>query len=205
VDIEDYLQALASDAPTPGGGSAAAVVVALGAALVAMVARVTLRSVKLSAHHGLAAELTAEADAVRARAIDARADDEAAYARVVVATALPRATLEERAIRTSAVQLALGGAAQAPLRAAELAVRVAVLAARALELENANLASDLGCAAEFAQAALAAAAINVRVNHSFMKDRAAIDASERELRGYEAETAPLVMRVRREVTRVLAR
>jgi formiminotetrahydrofolate cyclodeaminase len=204
VDIEDYIEALASEEPTPGGGSAATLVTALGAALVAMVARLTQKNMKFAAHHALADDLLTKADGVRARALLARTQDEAAYRSVVSATALPKATSEERTVRSAAVQSALGGAARAPLEAAELAKLVAILAARALELENVHLASDLGCAAEFAQAAFAAAALNVRVNHKFMKDRSAIDAGERVLRRYETEVAPLVKRVRFEVARSLA-
>lgn len=204
MELEEYLAALASAAPTPGGGSAATIVAALGAALVAMVARVTQKNAKFAASHPLAEDIAKKADGVRARAERARVLDETAYAHVVDATALPKATPEERTARTAAVQAALAAAAQAPLRAAELAKLVAILTARALDFDNRHLASDLGCAAEFANAALAASALNVRVNHAFMKDRTAIDAGERELARYESEVAPLVKRVRFEVARALA-
>ncbi len=204
MELEEYLEALASERPTPGGGSAATLVTALGAALVAMVARLTHKNAKHAAHHALAAEIAAKADRVRANALLARTEDEAAYGGVVSATSLPKSTPDERSARTLAIQAALGEAARAPLQAAELAKLVAVLAARALELENMLLASDLGCAAEFAQAGLAAAALNVRVNHKYLKDRAAIERGERELSRYEAEVAPLVKRVRFEVARALA-
>jgi len=204
VELEDYLTALASEAPTPGGGSAAPLVAALGAALVAMVARLTLQSTRFAPVHELASDLVRKADGVRARALIAREEDEVAYRHVVAATALPKSTADERSARTSALQLALGLAAQAPLRAAELAKLVATLASRALELGNAQLASDVGCAAEFAHAALAASALNVRVNHKFMQDRHAVEGGERELSRYEHEAAPLVTRVRLEVARALA-
>jgi formiminotetrahydrofolate cyclodeaminase len=204
VLLEEYLDALASAAPTPGGGSAATIVITLGAALVAMVGRLTSQNPKYAASHEAALELVKKADGVRARAFAARDVDEAAYGGVVAATALPKATPEERAARTSEVQRALELAAQAPLHAAELAKLVAVLAARALDFDNVPLASDLGCAAEFAHAALAAAALNVRVNHKYMKDRVAIAAAERELARYEREVAPLVKRIRFEVARALA-
>ena len=204
MELEEYLDALASEQPTPGGGSAATLVTALGAALVAMVARLTQRNPKRSSHHALAADIATKAYGIRARALLARTDDEAAYGTVVKATALPKNTPDERSMRTLAIQAALGEAALAPLRTAELAKRLAILTARALELENVQLASDLGCAAEFAQAGFAAAALNVRVNHKYLKDRAAIEMGERELTRYEAELAPLVKRVRSEVARALA-
>lgn len=170
-----------------------------------MVARVTRANIRYAEKSSLTDELITQADTLRTRALVARERDEAAYARVVETTRLPKTTPEEKAARTTAVQAALAGAAEAPLEAAELAKLVAVLAVRALELENAHLASDLGCAAEFAAAALAACAYNVRVNHKYMKEAATIERGELALARYEAEVASLVKRVRFEVARALAR
>ena len=205
MELESYLDALASRAPTPGGGSAATIVAACGAALVAMVARITRENARFEANVTLADELIAKADGIRAQSLLARERDESAYANVIAAMAKPKQTEGERAVRTAAVQTALGGAARAPLEAAELAKLVTVLAARALELENPHLASDLQCAAEFAAAAVAAAASNVRANHKYMKDRATIERDESTLARYEAETMAALKRVRSDVARALAR
>jgi len=205
VELEAYLDALASSAPTPGGGSAATLVIAFGAALVAMVARITRANSKYAAKASLADELSTEADILRSRALTAREQDETAYRAVVAALALPRASNAEQALRTSELQRSLAAAAEAPLQAAELAAGVAALAARALELENAQLASDLGCAADFAAAGLSACAFNVRVNHRYMKDRAAIEHDEALLTHLERESAPLIASVRAETARALAR
>jgi formiminotetrahydrofolate cyclodeaminase len=204
VDIESYLDSLASAAPTPGGGSAAMIVAAAGAALVAMVARITRDNPKYAVHQALADDIIAKADRLRARALAAQRADEEAYGAVIAAMGLPKGTPEERAARTAALQAALTGAAAAPLDGAEIAKLVAVLADRTVALGNANLASDVATAAEFAAAALAASAVNVRVNHKFMKDRATIEAQERELARLESETPPLVKRVRFEVSRAIA-
>jgi len=202
--LDSYLEALASAAPTPGGGSAATIVVAAGAALVAMVARITRNNPRFAAHHALADDLILEADVLRTRALAARAADERAYGRVVSALALPKGSADEKTARSAEVQAALTGAAEAPLDAAEIAKLVAVLVDRALAFENTNLVSDLGSAAEFAAAALASAAINVRANHAFMKDRITIARQERELARYERDTAALVERTRFEVGRAFA-
>lgn len=204
MELEAYLDGLASASAAPGGGSAATIVAAYGAALVAMVARITLANVKFSGVHGLATELVDKSDRLRARSLAERADDEAAYGDVMHAMALPKDTAERKAERTSRLQTALAGAAAAPLRAAETAKLVAVLAERALALGNKNLESDLGAAAEFAQAALNVAASNVRTNHALMKDRDLVARDERTLERYESETAPLVKRVRFEVSRSIA-
>ncbi|MBC5801390.1 MAG: cyclodeaminase/cyclohydrolase family protein [Candidatus Eremiobacteraeota bacterium] len=205
MELETYLETLASSAPTPGGGSAATVVVALGAALVAMVARITRDNQKYAAKTSLADDLIAKADAMRVQMLVARSDDEAAFGRVVAASALPRESQPEGDKRAAAVQAALAEAAAAPLRAARLAADVAALAARALELGNPHLASDLGCAADFAAAGLSACAFNVRVNYRYIHDRELIARGERQLQRFESTTAPLIEQVRVATQRALAK
>jgi len=197
--IDDYLAHLASSAPTPGGGSAAAVVGASAAALVAMVARVTLENKRLAAAHDLAAEIARDADRLRDDLLGARADDETAYGAVVAAQALPRTSEAERTVRTLAVQEALAGAASVPLYAAMLSRDVVLLAARALALGNAALASDLGCAAELGNAATAASGYSVRANHAYLADRELIATQGRELVHAMDESAEVRARIRAEL------
>jgi formiminotetrahydrofolate cyclodeaminase len=187
TSLDGYLDALASAEPTPGGGSAACLVAATGAALVAMVARITLTNPRHGARHDDARRLADEADTLRLALQAARTADEAAYGEVVRAGELAKSTPEEKAVRTSALQAALRHASAEPLRAAALAVRVLRLTERARALENRNLASDLGCAAEFAAAAVAAAGLNVRVNHAYIKDPDYVRVQEAELHHIERE------------------
>ena len=198
--LAEYLTQLASEWPTPGGGSAATVVGAAGAALVAMVARISSTNPKYAAHKDLAKELVARADDLRVEFLRAKDRDEAAFDRVVSATALPKETPEEKQIRRDALEISLQHAAAEPLFAAELALETLRLAARALEIPNRNLSSDVGCAAEFAAASLAACAYNVRVNHKFMKDTYAIEAQVHVLERYERESAALLAGIRRSLT-----
>ncbi len=179
--IDAYLDRLASAEPTPGGGSAAALVGALGAALCAMVARITSGSERLAGKHAEARALAAEADALRARFEAARPLDEAAYGRVVSASALPKDGEDAKRARSAALQAALAGAAEAPLAVAELAGEGVALAERAAALGNAHLASDVECALLFFAAALDAGAANVRINHRFIKDAALVRAQAERL------------------------
>lgn len=197
--MEQYLERLASDAPTPGGGSAAAVVAGLGAALVAMVARITRLSPRFAERHATADELADRADALRADLLSLRAADEAAYGSVVAAMALPRGTEEERAARTAALQIALAEAAAEPLAIAQRASEVLTLASRALDLDNQNLNSDVLCAGEFASAALAAAAANVRINHRYLKNTALIASQSKMLADIEDGAPRLLARIRETV------
>lgn len=166
-------------------------VAASGAALVAMVARICSAKPEAAA---LAAGLIRRADGLRAGLLAARARDEAAFERVVRAQAMPKGEA-----RTGEMAEALRGAAEEPLHTAGLALDVLRLAARALALGNRNLESDLGCAAEFGAAAIAACAYNVRVNHRFMRDDATAAAQAARLRRYERESAALLQQVRRAI------
>jgi methenyltetrahydrofolate cyclohydrolase len=201
--LSEYLSQLASEWPTPGGGSAATMVAASGASLVAMVARICSANPKYAAHRDLALELVGQADALREEFLRARERDEAAFDRVVAATAMPKATESEKHARRVALELALAHAAAEPLAAAQNSLEVLRLAQSALDLNNTNLISDIGCAAEFAHAALAACAYNVRINHRFMRDSDAIEAQEHALERYERDAAALLTKVRRAVNEAL--
>jgi glutamate formiminotransferase/formiminotetrahydrofolate cyclodeaminase len=179
--LEDYAERLASAAPTPGGGSAATIVGAFAAALVAMVARLTRAEAS--------AALAERADALRRELLAAREADERAFAAVVAAQALPRSTEAEENHRSERLQAALAHAAAEPLRAAELGLDVLRLAESARATAKRALASDLGCATAFAGAAVRASALNVRVNHHYMKDAALVAAQETRLREILGESA----------------
>jgi methenyltetrahydrofolate cyclohydrolase len=185
--IDAYLDALASAAPTPGGGSAATVVGAMGAALCAMVARITAASERHAAVREDALAIVAAADALRARLSAARPLDEAAYGRVVEAQALPRDGEERKHARTAALQQALIGAAEAPLAVAGLCAEGIALAERAEALGNTHLVSDVECALHFFRAALAASVANVRINHRFIKDGETVHGQEERLTAIVAD------------------
>lgn len=200
LDFDDYLNRLASSAPTPGGGSAAAICGAMGAALVAMVARITRENPKNDERAALADACIAEGELLRARFLEARTLDERAYGAVVEAMALPRATEAEKTARTARLQDALAQAAAAPLAAVNLGAQLLALSERALDLENVHLASDLGCAADFALAAIAASALNVRVNHKYLKNPDLVAEHTRVLEMFEREAPLGAARIRARVT-----
>jgi methenyltetrahydrofolate cyclohydrolase len=179
--IDAYLGRLASADPTPGGGSAATLVGALGAALCAMVARITAGNDRYASVRSEASAIVAAAEVLRERFAAARPLDEAAYERVVAASALPKDGDERKRARTAALQAALVGAAEAPLAAAGLSAEGIALAARANALGNTHLVSDVECALHFFRAALEASVANVRINHHFIKDPEIVRAQEERL------------------------
>lgn len=171
--LSEYARRLSSSDPTPGGGSAAAAVGALGAGLVRMVALLTSGSPKF-AHVADRAGHIAEAAEKLSRELLAGVDEDIkAFDLVTSAYRLPKASAEERETRTKAIQKALLGATAPPMRTAELARDTCKLAVELAEFSNPNALSDIGCAAIFASAAARGAAFNVSINAKSLKDKAA--------------------------------
>lgn len=168
--LEDFLASLASAAPAPGGGAAAAMQAALGAALVSMVCNLTIGKARYAEHEPTMRRVLAEADAARGRALTLAAEDADAFGAVSAAYRLPRDTDADRADRGRAIQRALVHAADVPLRTAALAAAVVHLCADILDGANVNVLSDVGVAAASARAALESAALNVHVNLAGLTD-----------------------------------
>jgi formiminotetrahydrofolate cyclodeaminase len=199
--LELYLDNLASADPVPGGGSAAAIVASIGAELVGMVARICSQNPAYAAHADESHLVVSESEELRRRLECARDDDESAFARVIEAQGLPKDTPERKTARRDALETSLHAAAEAPLGTAALALDVVRLAERVQRIPNRNLASDVGCAAEFGVAALAACAYNVRD----MRDESAIATQAEQLVRYEREATEILARVRPAVAAAIAR
>src|SRR5437016_1975800 len=158
--LDGWLDQLAGGAPVPGGGSAAALAGALAAALVAMVARLTIGRKTYAGVQQRVAEILAEADALRAQLRRLVDDDAAAYAKVSAAYRLSK----DDPRRAQAADEALVGAAQTPLAMARGAARLLALAQEIGTIGNRNARSDARVGEALARAALSGAVENVRVN-----------------------------------------
>jgi formiminotetrahydrofolate cyclodeaminase len=165
--IHEYLTALRSGSPTPGGGSAAAYAGAMGASLAAMVARLTLKSTDAdTALAPAAARLDALVNELSA---SARADEDC-YGRYRAAAALPKATTEEKQARSAAMQAALQSAAETPLLTARRAIEALDLASIVAEFGTKYALSDVHVAGQLLSAAIDSALVFVDVNISMIKD-----------------------------------
>lgn len=203
--IERYLARLASVEPAPGGGSAATVVASTGAALVAMVARICAGNPKYAVHLEACNRIAGSAERIVKELAAARERDEQAFGHVVEAQALPRETEAQKASRAGAIERALAHAAEEPLKTAALTLDVLHLAKQLLAVPNKNLASDVGCAAEFAWSALVACVFNVRINHKYMRDDATVARQLKVLERYEREGGEVHAAVRHAVAEGLRR
>ena len=147
LSLHDFIQALASAQPTPGGGSAAAVAGAMGTGLLIMVAG-------LPRTRGNSDEERVELAAVRERllpladALERCADhDSEAFNAVMAAYRLPKASDEEKAARKAAITSAMRAATEAPLDTLRLAVEALESAETVATMGNPSAASDAGVGA----------------------------------------------------------
>ena len=167
-----FLDALASSAPAPGGGSVAALSGALGAALVSMVCNLTLGKKKYAAVEPQIAALVEQSEALRHELAELLEADVKAYTGVSKAYGMPRETDEQKAARSAAIQEALKGATVVPMQILETCCRVLDLCTPAAEMGNVYAVSDAGVAALMAEAGLRSAALNVIININAIKDQA---------------------------------
>lgn len=168
--IDEWLDALASDAPAPGGGAAAALNAAVGAALVSMVCNLTIGKPKYAQHEETMRGALERATDLRHRALRLADEDAHAFDAVIAAYRLPKETDDDKRARTEAIQAALAGAAEVPIRTAEVAAEVIALADAIQPGANVNVLSDVAAAAASARAALEVAVLNVEVNLASMSD-----------------------------------
>ncbi len=187
----DFLQSLAAGTPAPGGGSAAAYAGAMGAALAAMLARLTQGKKKYAEVGAQMQAIQEEADALLLELETAVSRDAEAFGAVLSAYRLPRATPEEEQARRQAIEQATRQAAEEPLQVARRAVRVMELACQAARLGNLNAISDAAVGFLLARASLAGAGLNVRVNAKSLQDTGAAEEMLAELEAFQQRASRL--------------
>lgn len=161
LSLDEFTARLASADPTPGGGSASAVAGAFAAALIAMLARLSLGR---GGDDALFTRTAEAMDRARTTLLDLAAQDARAFDAVMVAMRMPRRGEDEKQVRTSAMQRAMRDAADVPLEVAGAAVAVLEAACEILPTANPNAASDGGVAVLLSHAAAQGAIANVRIN-----------------------------------------
>ena len=190
-----FVDLLASDAPAPGGGSAAALEGALGAALTAMVCSLTVGKKKYAEHEELARSVQAKANDLKGRFVDVMDRDTEAFNAVAAAFALPKGTEEEKAARSKAIQAALRGCIDTPMEMMELAAETLELTESLLGRFNDSAASDLGVAALSLRSAIQGAWLNVRINISSIKDQDLAERSRERGEALLAKALPAADRI----------
>jgi formiminotetrahydrofolate cyclodeaminase len=168
LPTRQLIERLATSDPIPGGGSAAALAGAMGAALVQMVVALTAGRPVAANHEDALAEIGRTAMAAQSDLLALAELDAAAYAAVVSARRLPRGTERERHARDVQVATATREATMAPLETARRSATVLELAERLAPIGNTNAVSDVGVGALLAATALRGAGLNVRINLPYL-------------------------------------
>jgi formiminotetrahydrofolate cyclodeaminase len=169
--IELFLDDLASRKPTPSGGSAAAVMGAMGAALVSMVCNLTIGKTQYRDFEEELKSVLTKAEELRRDLTKMIEEDVQAFDAVMRAYGMPRLTKDETATRAQAIQTALKTATLVPMRCCRACREVITLGSVVAEKGNRNVISDAGVAAVAAYAALRSAALNVFTNARAITDR----------------------------------
>ena len=196
-----FAEETASESPAPGGGSIAAYMGALGAALGTMVANLSSHKAGWDDRWEEFSEWADRGHALQEELLRLVDEDTEAFNRIMAVFAMPRSTDEERAARSAALQQATLYAAQVPLRTMKKAFEVFDIV-RAMAAEgNPNSVSDAGVGALAARSAVLGAQLNVRINAAGLKDRACADA----LAAEADALAEAACRAEREVLEIVER
>ena len=171
MNVTQFANVLASDAPAPGGGSTAALAGALGAALTAMVCELTVGKKQFAEVREDLLAVQAKATDLQKRFLDVMDRDTDAFLVVSNAFAMPKATDEEKAARSAAIQKGLEGCTATPFEMMELAAETIELTESLLGRFNTASASDLGVGALSLRTAVQGAWLNVLINIGSLKNK----------------------------------
>jgi methenyltetrahydrofolate cyclohydrolase len=189
LPIKDFLDALASKEPVPGGGSGAALAGALGAALVSMVCNLTIGKKGYESADAPMKDILRQSEALRAELPQLLEADTQAYGQVMAAYRLPKTTETEKQTRDAALQERTIKAAEVPFTIAERCGQVVALALPAARLGNKWAVSDAGVGALLAEAALRSALLNVEINLASIRDAAFVSQMRQRMARLSAEAA----------------
>lgn len=165
----EFVDVLSSASPVPGGGGAAALCGAVGAALCGMVANLTTGKKTYAAVEDEIRQLLASTNALQTELLDQVSADAEGFLPLRRAYAIPK----DDPARAAAMQSAAEAACAAPLRIMALCADALSAAGRLATIGSRPAVSDAGCAAAILRGALEAASLNVLVNTRTMTDRAA--------------------------------
>jgi formiminotetrahydrofolate cyclodeaminase len=168
--VAAFMDALSSGAPTPGGGTAAAMAGAMGASLLMMVAGLPKSKTNADDEKAVLAAAVKALGPLRARLLDLADQDAAAFDRVMAAFKLPKATDADKAARSAAIQGGLQAATTTPLDTLIASASALEQALGIARFGNPSAASDTGVAIGLLEAAAGGAAANVEINLESLKD-----------------------------------
>lgn len=185
--VEGFINETASSSPAPGGGSIAALNAASSAALITMVANLTLGKEKYAAVEGDMKEVAAKAGALKDDFLALIDEDSNAFNKIMAAFKLPKDTDEAKKARSAAIQEATKGAALVPFKVGQKANELFALAEEVITKGNQNAITDGAVAAMNARAAVRGAFLNVKINLGSIKDGLFVEDLQKKMAEIENE------------------
>ena len=189
MSCRGFAEETASESPAPGGGSVAAYMGALGAALGTMVANLSAHKSGWDERWKEFSDAADSGQELMQRLLSLVDEDTAAFNRIKAAMSLPKGTDSEKEQRAAAIEAATLYASQVPLKTARAAAEAFPLLRAMASDGNPASVTDAGVGALAARAAVRGAALNVRINAAGLADRAAADELIASARALEAEAA----------------
>lgn len=204
LNCEEFLMKLASEAPTPGGGGAAAMAGAMAGALSSMVANLTIGKANFIMVEEEIKELCSEVDALREKLLDLVQQDACVFGKFMDCYKLPKRNEVEKQARLEAIHDAAKQAASIPMEIARACAKVLIIAERLSSIGNKNVITDATCSALIARAAMRCAFYNVYINLKLTKDNCFNEALLQEIEQLENEALVLEEAVIAETDKALA-
>ncbi|PIP35121.1 MAG: methenyltetrahydrofolate cyclohydrolase [Desulfobacterales bacterium CG07_land_8_20_14_0_80_52_14] len=181
TSIGEFVQKLAGASATPGGGSVAALAGALGAALCAMVGRLTAGRPKFRDVTPEMNRMLETADRLSLKLLELADKDIDAYNRVMTAFKMPKESDKQSTLRREAIQNAFKQASRVPMQTLQTLEELVGLVEKSLFAGNPNCFTDAAVAAELVRAAARSAAYNVRINLPEIDDKEFVQQIQAEL------------------------
>jgi formiminotetrahydrofolate cyclodeaminase len=181
--VREFIDEVASSSPAPGGGSVSALAGSLGAALGCMVANLTIGKPGYEAAAGEIQDALQKLESLRKDMLNIVEEDTQAFNRVSAAYQMPKETGPQKMERSKAIQEALKGATQVPLKLTRKCASALDLMKTLAAKGNPSAASDAGVGALLAHAGLMGASLNVEINLGGMKDQDFAAHIRKELEG----------------------
>ncbi|MEW9095041.1 MAG: cyclodeaminase/cyclohydrolase family protein [Clostridiaceae bacterium] len=187
LTVKDFIYETASDSPAPGGGSIAALSAASAAALIEMVANLTIGKKGYEDVQGEMEEVKKVTASYKEKFINYIDEDSESFNKIMAAFKMPKDTDEQKAERTKVVQSAFKGAATVPLNVAKDAFDLLPWAEKVVLKGNQNAVTDGAVAAMSARTAVLSALYNVKINLGSIKDETFVKDVTKEVEELESK------------------
>lgn len=185
LTVKDFIYETASDSPAPGGGSIAALSAASAAALIEMVANLTIGKKGYEEVTAQMEEIKKTASQYKDKFVNYIDEDSNSFNKIMDAFKLPKETDEQKAERTKVIQTAFKGAATVPLNVGKEAFELLELAKTVVLKGNQNAVTDGAVAAMSARTAVHSAFYNVKINLGSIKDEAFVQDAQKQMKEIE--------------------